>query len=431
MTIRLNPTTLAGAALLAIVGAGAALPAQDRSPRRAIERDDARRSVRTLISRMDDDPDRPRLGLTVVAGSASDTLGILVDGITAGGPAEKAGLQKGDRLVAIEGVSLRLDPADADDAAMQGVVMRRLTRELARHKVGDAVTLRYARDGRTREASVTTVAADTVRATVTWAGASRRSGDRASLGVALGGATGVRDTAGIFVTRVARGGPAERAGVVEGDRLASIDGVDLRVPREDVDDAAVATARVRRLQRELDKRAAGDTVELRVVRNGQPRTLRVATVAAREVEDARGASIIIGDGSAFPGFDVSIAPPPPAPPIPPGAPKPPVPDSPALYFFDRDGDGPIRFRMSTPFRTERDDLPDRAREALERALELAPRAGQRMRIDLEAPDGELRSAPRSLERIRPRLQRRDMDVGGASPPASAPVASGAGHWREA
>jgi hypothetical protein len=69
---------------------------------------------------------------------------------------------------------------------------------------------------------------------------------------------------------------------------------------------------------------------------------------------------------------------PPLPPLPP--------DAPEFYFFDRDADGPIRLRMSTP--EFRGDLPPRAREALERALELAPRVRSRFRVEMDALDGD-------------------------------------------
>ena len=48
-------------------------------------------------------------------------------------------------------------------------------------------------------------------------------------------------------------GPAAMAGLEEGNRIASINGVDLRVAREDAGDAMIASAKVRRLQRELEK----------------------------------------------------------------------------------------------------------------------------------------------------------------------------------
>ncbi|HPV77162.1 MAG TPA: PDZ domain-containing protein, partial [Gemmatimonadaceae bacterium] len=96
-------TRILSTAVLAIVGVNASLAAQTTT-RPTPERDEPRIMTRTLRSAMPDDPDRPRLGLTLAAGGAIDTLGILVDEITAGGPADKAGIKAGDRIVSINGV---------------------------------------------------------------------------------------------------------------------------------------------------------------------------------------------------------------------------------------------------------------------------------------------------------------------------------------
>jgi hypothetical protein len=89
----LMTTRLLSATLLALVGAASTLPAQVRTTRPAPERDEVRRLARTLISRIGDDPDRPRLGITVESRGVSDTLGILVGEVSAGGPADKAGVR--------------------------------------------------------------------------------------------------------------------------------------------------------------------------------------------------------------------------------------------------------------------------------------------------------------------------------------------------
>src|SRR5690606_1049153 len=192
------------------------------------------------------------------------------------------------RLVAINGVNLRLAPADADDEEMQGVVSRRLTRELSRHKAGDEVELRLVRDGRTQTLRVkTTAASELAPATATWVRGGGASAERASLGIGLGATGSKRDTLGILVASRAVDGPAEKAGLEEGDRIASVNGVDLRVQREDVGDWSASTAKVNRLNRELEKVKAGDEVELRVYRAGQPRTVKVKTVAARELRSSR------------------------------------------------------------------------------------------------------------------------------------------------
>src|SRR5215467_4114922 len=63
----------------------------------------------------------------------------------------------------------------------------------------------------------------------------RRGDDqpRAVLGISLAGSTSARDTLGLLVSSVTAKGPADRAGIEEGDRIASINGVSLKVAAED------------------------------------------------------------------------------------------------------------------------------------------------------------------------------------------------------
>lgn len=382
-------TRIVTSALLALVGATTSLAAQEKSPRTTPDRDEPRTMVRTLMSRMAGDPDRATLGVTISSGGAKDTLGILVDAVTDGGPAEKAGIKEGDRIVAINGVNLRLSAADADDEEMQGITQRRLTRELARHKAGDDVELRLLRDGKTMTLKVKTVAAAELEPrAATYVRGMRANGDRASLGIGLGSTGSKRDTLGILVASLASDGPAEKAGLEEGDRIAAINGVDLRVAREDVGDWESGNARVRRLSRELEKVKAGDDVELRVYRAGQSRIVKVKTAAARDIERNGQRMFIIGGNGGMAGdfgFDFGVPPvPPTAPlppmtpmaPMPPMAPLPPMaprapmapmaplpPQAPRFYYFDGEGAGPIRLRMSPRMRTE---VRERAREAIER-----------------------------------------------------------------
>ena len=88
---------------------------------------------------------------------------------------------------------------------------------------------------------------------------------RAALGVSTTATGTLRDTLGVMITSITSGGPAEKAGLEEGNRIAAINGVDLRVAREDAGDDYMANARVQRLtreravvrRRECDRCAAG------------------------------------------------------------------------------------------------------------------------------------------------------------------------------
>jgi S1-C subfamily serine protease len=234
------------------------------------------------------DPDRPMIGISTRNSGKRDTLGLLVESVTSGGPAEKAGIEEGDRLVSVNGVNLRLSPADAGESDMDGVANRRLIRELEKHKAGDEVELRVYRDGNTRSIRVKTVAADELNnlGFASTSGGVWRSmnNDRAALGISLGGNGSRRDTLGILVVGVANEGPAAKAGIDEGDRLAAVNNVDLRVASEDAGDWQASSARINRLNRELEKLKAGDTVTLRVISSGQARTVRVGSVKASEVD---------------------------------------------------------------------------------------------------------------------------------------------------
>jgi predicted metalloprotease with PDZ domain len=235
------------------------------------------------------DPDRPMIGISTRNSGKRDTLGLLVESVTSGGPAEKAGIEEGDRLVSVNSVNLRLSVADAGEPDMEGVPNRRLIRELEKHKAGDEVELRVWRDGNTRSVRVKTVAADELNksffaSTNEASSFSQFRGDRAALGLSLGGNGSRRDTLGILVVGVADDGPAAKAGIDEGDRVSAINGVDLRVAAEDAGDSQASRARANRLNRELGKLEAGDTVQLRVYSSGQMRTVRVTAVKASEIE---------------------------------------------------------------------------------------------------------------------------------------------------
>ncbi|HZS58583.1 MAG TPA: PDZ domain-containing protein [Gemmatimonadaceae bacterium] len=101
----------------------------------------------------------PAIGVETSSGSVRDTLGVLVIGVTNNGPADKAGIEEGDRIASANGVDLRLTPADAGDREMHGLMSRRLARAVQKLKAGDAVELRVYHDGQYKTVKVTTVKA--------------------------------------------------------------------------------------------------------------------------------------------------------------------------------------------------------------------------------------------------------------------------------
>jgi serine protease Do len=227
----------------------------------------------------DDDENRAVIGVTTSTGSARDTLGVLVSSVTPGGPAEKAGIEEGSRIAAINGVNLRLSAADVDDWDMASIMSRRLTRELGKLKPGDDVDLKVYAAGQTRSIKVKTTSSDSLyrRMRDAW---NDDDDDRAALGVSLGSSGSKRDTLGILVSWLDDNGPAAKAGLEEGNRIAAINGVDLRVSRDDAGDGMISDVKARRLQRELEKVKAGDEVTLRIYGDGRTRDVKIKTVAA-------------------------------------------------------------------------------------------------------------------------------------------------------
>jgi serine protease Do len=260
--------------ILALSVAAAALPCESSAQEARVYRGEPRAWAFSM-----EDENRAVIGVTTSTGSARDTLGVLVSTVAAGGPAEKAGIEEGNRIASVNGVNLRLAAADVGDWEMSSAMSRRLTRELRKVKPGDEVELRVYGNGQTRALKLKTVSSDSLYRTA------RRvrfdDDDRAVLGIALGSTGSRRDTLGVLIMGIDDEGPAAKAGIEEGNRIAAFNGVDLRVPRDDAGDDMLGSSRVRRLHRELEKLKPGDEVTLRLYAgSGRTRDVRLKTVAA-------------------------------------------------------------------------------------------------------------------------------------------------------
>jgi hypothetical protein len=106
---------------------------------------------------------------------------------------------------------------------------------------------------------------------------------RAALGLELRPTGTRRDTLGVFIAAVTAKGPAESAGIIEGDRIAAINGVDLRTPAGDVDDSYTNGLAAHRLTREVQKLTPGSRVTLRVYSSGRFRDVQVTAGKASDV----------------------------------------------------------------------------------------------------------------------------------------------------
>ena len=238
----------------------------------------------------------PRAVIGVSTSTATgnrDTLGLLVSAVTRGSPAEKAGIEEGNRIAAINGVSLKLASSDVGDPDMERLMNRRLVRELDKVKPGDEVDLRVYASGQTKSVKIKTVDPDSLYYATT-RGVLREWEDRATLGLGYATTGSKRDSLGIFIMNVDDEGPAAKAGVEEGARIQAINGVDLRVAREDAGDEMVSQTKMNRFEREMNKVKAGDVVDLKVYQNGQVRNVKVTTVALTELRKGSRARVIRG-----------------------------------------------------------------------------------------------------------------------------------------
>lgn len=223
---------------------------------------------------------RATIGLSTVSGSNNrDTLGVLVSMIRSGSPAEKAGLEEGDRIGSVNGVNLRLARADVGDDEMASAMNNRLARVTSHLKPGDSVELRVYSSGAWKTVNVKAEEPDEARS----GGTARESAPRASLGVGIGSTGNARDSLGILITSISDSGPAAKAGLEEGNRIQSINGVDLRrMHASDDDETDFSNPAMRKLQSEMARLKPGDVAKLRVYADGSVRSVDVKTAEVRD-----------------------------------------------------------------------------------------------------------------------------------------------------
>jgi C-terminal processing protease CtpA/Prc len=237
---------------------------------------------------------RAVIGVTT-SGAANnrDTLGLLVSSVRPGSPAEKAGIEEGNRIASVNGVSLRLSSADVGDYDMANVMTRRLTRELDKLHPGDEVDLRVYANGQTKAVKVKTIAPDDLYEATT---PRRPDAERPTLGLRLASTGSPRDSIGVFVIGVDEAGPAAKAGIEEGSRIASINGVDVRGKHSEEDDFLIfrSNSNIGRFERELNKLKPGEDATLRVYYNGQMKTVTVKAARAGDLPRRNRSMTIIG-----------------------------------------------------------------------------------------------------------------------------------------
>jgi S1-C subfamily serine protease len=98
------------------------------------------------------------IGLSVAAsGGPRDTLGLLIATVTRDGPADRAGITTGSRILAVNGLQVRLAPADIGRRAAADSALLKFDRALRVTPPGRDVMLRVAGGGLTRLVNVPVV----------------------------------------------------------------------------------------------------------------------------------------------------------------------------------------------------------------------------------------------------------------------------------
>ena len=201
-------------------------------------------ALKTLSLKVGSRDGRPWIGILPLPGRADELAagpgmrrfggmfpmeGALVEGVAPNSPAEKAGLQKGDLVLSVDGTTVDERNALADLVASR--------------KVGDTLTLAVSSWGQKDTHDVKVTLAKNPDKDAPWLGlqylaAPARFGGRAMM-------------SGALVVEVTAGGPAAKAGITARDVVTRIDGKDIGTPAQII--AAV------------DAHKPGDTLTMTVI----------------------------------------------------------------------------------------------------------------------------------------------------------------------
>ncbi len=192
--------------------------------------------------------------------------GALVEGVAANSPAEKAGLKKGDLILAVDGTTVDERNALADLVASK--------------KVGDTITLSVSSGGArdTRDVKVTLSKSpdkDTAWLGLQYLAAPARFGGPGMMGGAL-------------VVQVTADGPAAKAGIQVRDVLTKIDGKDITNPSQIVE--------------AVGSRKPGDTLTLTLVHRPGGKSADVVVTLGKNPSDASKAWLGVSLRESFLGF---------------------------------------------------------------------------------------------------------------------------------
>ncbi len=223
-------------------------------------------------------------------GLSTDQRGILVETVTAGSPAEKAGLKASEQQVQIDGTDFNVG-GDVI-TAVDGQAVKRfddlVSYLFASTTVGQTIKLDILRDGKEKTLDLTLAArpASMEQASVQQPSQTqpKNSSGKPWLGIrgmdmntALASAMNLdQNQSGVLVMDVQSGSPAEAAGLQGSSEFVTIENQSVMIGGDIITAYNGQTITdMTELKAALSKAAPGDQAELTVLRNGQPETVTV------------------------------------------------------------------------------------------------------------------------------------------------------------
>jgi serine protease Do len=223
-------------------------------------------------------------------GLSTDQRGILVETVTAGSPAEKAGLKASEQQVQIDGTDFNVG-GDVI-TAVDGQAVKRfddlVSYLFANTTIGQTIKLDILRDGKERTLDLTLAArpASTEQASVQQPSQTqpKNSSSQAWLGIrgmdmnaALASAMNLdQNQSGVLVVDVQSGSPAEAAGLQSSSESVTIDNQSVMIGGDIITAYNGQTVNnMTELKAALSKAAPGDQVELTVLRSSQPENVTI------------------------------------------------------------------------------------------------------------------------------------------------------------
>jgi serine protease Do len=211
------------------------------------------------------------------ASGLDEARGFLVTDVTANSPADKSGIRGGYKISDIHGRQIPLggDVIQAIDNKTIRKIEDMLTYLEREKNVGDAINLTIFRDGKPAEINLTLAARpDSGRQALLQKEQEQKpslgiSGTNITPGIARAmNLTQIRQ--GFLVLDIIAGGPADKAGIRGGDKIASINGTEIRLGGDVI--TKIDNQTIRKLDDMLNylrTKEVGDVAHLQVLRDGK------------------------------------------------------------------------------------------------------------------------------------------------------------------